>query len=46
MIYRRYADFTKALPALRHRAGLKKTEMTFVDYIAFVEEWLTLNPRP
>lgn len=46
LIHRRYLDFTRDLPALCKRSGLKKADMTFNNYVLYVEEWLKGHPKP
>ena len=45
-IQKRYQAFTAQLPALCRGVKIKKGELTFVDYCAFVETWLANHPRP
>jgi hypothetical protein len=41
----RYAIFRRELPAMCESYRLSLDELTFSDYVAEVEDWLTLNPR-
>ena len=44
-ITRRYAAFSKQLPALCRALGLTKAEVGFGEYATMVAEWLKENPR-
>jgi hypothetical protein len=41
----RYAAFRGELPSLCARLPIRVDELTFIDYVAQVEDWVTLNPR-
>ena len=41
----RYAAFRGELPSLCEKLHIRVDELTFIDYLAQVEDWLTLNPR-
>jgi hypothetical protein len=41
----RYDAFRRELPSSCVKLDLTIEELTFIDYIAQVEDWLTLNPR-
>jgi hypothetical protein len=41
----RYSVFRKELPVSSAKLHIPVDELTFVDYVAQVEDWLTLNPR-
>jgi hypothetical protein len=41
----RYAIFRRELPAMCESYSLRIDELTFNDYVAQMEDWLTLNPH-
>jgi hypothetical protein len=41
----RYVAFQRELPAMCAKIRVDVNELTFIDYVAQVEDWLTLNPH-
>ena len=41
----RYAIFRRELPAMCETYSLRVQELTFNDYVAQMEDWLTANPH-
>lgn len=44
-VHSRYIAFRDELPSLSAKLHMRVDELTFIDYVNQVEDWLTLNPR-